>query len=238
MISKNELKYIQSFAHKKQWEKESVFIVEGPKMVAEAIAAHWPIQKLYALNSWLEQNNTSGIEIEEVDEIMLERLSHLQTPNQVLALVQKMPSSIHHYENQLTIVLDGLQDPGNVGTIIRTADWFGIKQIIATEDTVNGYHPKLIQSTMGSCFRIQMQNMDIDSILSTTKLPIYGALLEGVSVYDTNLQKKGFLIIGNESKGIRAPSKNFITHPISIPKLGAAESLNAAVAAGILMSRF
>ena len=238
MISKNELKYIQSFAHKKHWEKESVFIVEGPKLVAEAMAASWPIQKIYAIDTWLKDNNTHGIAIEEIDEIMLERLSHLPTPNQVIALVEKRPNSIHNFEHQLTVVLDGLQDPGNVGTIIRTADWFGIKQIIATEDTVNVYHPKLIQSTMGSCFRIQMQHMDIAKVLSSTKLPVYGALLEGVSMYDISLQKKGFLIIGNESRGIREASKKFITQPICIPKIGAAESLNAAVAAGILLSRF
>lgn len=239
MINKNELKYIQSFAHKKHWAQESVFIIEGPKMLQEAIQANWVIEKIYATKEWDANLGNSGGDIEEIDDIMLSRISHLQTPNQVVALVQKKQyTNPVHYEDNFTIILDGIQDPGNLGTIIRTADWFGIQQIVVTEDTAGLYNPKVIQSTMGSCFRVNVQVADIGSILKDSKLPVVGTLLNGSSVYEASMPPKGFLIIGNESKGIRPNLKEFITQPISIPSFGNAESLNAAVAAGIVLSHW
>ncbi len=239
MINKNELKYIQSFAHKKHWAQESVFIIEGPKMLQEAIQANWVIEKIYATKEWDANLGNSGGDIEEIDDIMLSRISHLQTPNQVVALVQKKQYTTPvHYEDNFTIVLDGIQDPGNLGTIIRTADWFGIQQILVTEDTAGLYNPKVIQSTMGSCFRVSVQVADVASILTKSKLPVVGTLLNGSSVYKEKISPNGFLIIGNESKGIRPNLKELITQPISIPSFGAAESLNAAVAAGIVMSHW
>ena len=239
MINKNELKYIQSFAHKKHWAQESVFIIEGPKMLDEAIKAGWAIEKIYATKQWEGKIGNSGGDIEEIDDIMLSRLSHLQTPNQVVALVKKKqlegPISYH---DQLTIVLDGIQDPGNLGTIIRTADWFGVKNILVTEDTASSYNPKVIQSTMGSCFRVQVQVEHIEPILTKAQLSVVGTMLTGDSIYTHNMPSSGFLVIGNESKGIRENIKSFITHPIAIPNFGGAESLNAAVATGIVLSHW
>ena len=239
MINKNELKYIQSFAHKKHWAQESVFIIEGPKMLEEAIKANCVIEKIYATPAWEGKLGNSSGDIEEVDDIMLSRLSHLQTPNQVIALVRKNETNAGiDYSKQLTIVLDGIQDPGNLGTIIRTADWFGLTHILVTEDTASVYNPKVIQSTMGSCFRVSVQEVQIEEIIVKEKLPVIGTLLSGISIYEQKMPSNGFLVIGNESKGIRNPLKTLITHPVSIPKFGGAESLNAAVATGIVLSHW
>jgi TrmH family RNA methyltransferase len=235
-MNNNELKYIQSFAHKKHWAQESVFIIEGPKMLAEAIKSNWVIQKIYATKEWKGEIGKSEGDIEIVDNIMLSRMSLLQTPNQVLALVQKKKNSLMEVENGLTIVLDGIQDPGNFGTIIRTAEWFGIHNIIVTEDTVSLYNPKVIQSTMGSCFRVNIHVMKFEEIIGDSKLPVIGTVLSGKSLYENKIPNTGYIIIGNESKGIREPLKSKITHPVSIPNFGEAESLNAAVATGIVLS--
>jgi TrmH family RNA methyltransferase len=169
---------------------------------------------------------------------MLARMSQLNTPNQVIALVKKQQTALMPFDKTFTLLLDGIQDPGNLGTIIRTADWFGIQQIIVTSDTASIYNPKVIQSTMGSCFRVMVNVADVETVLATNKLPVLGALLTGDTVYKTQLPAIGFLLIGNESKGIRENLKQFITNPIAIPKFGGAESLNAAVATGILLSHW
>jgi TrmH family RNA methyltransferase len=235
-MNNNELKYIQSFAHKKHWAQESVFIIEGPKMLLEAIKSNWVIEKIYATDEWEGDIGKSQGDIEIVDNIMLSRISLLQAPNQVVALVQKKKNSKIEVDNSLTIVLDGIQDPGNFGTIIRTAEWFGIHNIIVTEDTVGLYNPKVIQSTMGSCFRVNIYVMKTDEIISNANMPVIGTLLEGKSIYENKIPNTGYLIIGNESKGIREPLKSKITHPVSIPNFGEAESLNVAVATGIVLS--
>jgi TrmH family RNA methyltransferase len=238
-MNKNELKYIQSFAHKKHWTQESVFIIEGPKMLEEAIKAKCIIEKIYATKAWEGKLGQSSGDIEEIDDIMLSRISQLQTPNQVVALAQKfLGDTPFSYQNQLTVVLDGIQDPGNLGTIIRTADWFGIRQILVTSDTASIYNPKVIQSTMGSCFRVQVQEAAVEEIIQKEKLPVIGTLLTGTSIYNATIPAAGFLMIGNESKGIRAPLKSLITNPVSIPSFSEAESLNAAVAAGIVLSHW
>jgi TrmH family RNA methyltransferase len=236
-MDKNELKYIQSFAQKKHWAQESVYLIEGPKMLEEALKSNVPLKKIYATRDWLGANDIGGIEFEEVDDVMLSRLSQLQTANQVIALVYKKEVEKIDYSKQLTLVLDGIQDPGNLGTIIRTADWFGIHHILVSEDTASIYNPKVMQSTMGSCFRVQVQVADIEAILGQQKLPVIGTLLAGNSIYEQVIPLTGFLVIGNESKGIRAGIKSLITHPVSIPKFGDAESLNAAVATGIVLSK-
>jgi TrmH family RNA methyltransferase len=145
------------------------------------------------------------------------------------------------YTDKSTLLLDGIQDPGNLGTIIRTADWFGIDQIVVSEDTASWYNPKVIQSTMGSCFRVNILSMDLETLLasnakSKNKLPVYGALLNGKSMHEINWEPSNFILIGNESKGIRENLMPFISHPISIPRTGEAESLNAAVATGIILA--
>ena len=137
----------------------------------------------------------------------------------------------------LTIVLDGIQDPGNLGTIIRTADWFGITQIVASEDTVDVYNPKVIGATMGSFMRVSVTYKNLADWMPTVKLPVYGALLEGENVFTIKTPQKGLLVIGSEGKGIRENILDFITHPVTIPKTGEAESLNAGIAAGIIVAQ-
>jgi TrmH family RNA methyltransferase len=166
-------------------------------------------------------------------------MSQLQTPNAVVALVKKKSfESPLNYKGKLTLVLDGIQDPGNLGTIIRTADWFGCTQIICSADTADFYNPKVIQSTMGSFLRVRVEKLSIETEIADQNIPVYGALLNGESIYTTSMEAEGFLVIGNESKGIREGIKKMITKAISIPQIGQAESLNAAVATGIILSHW
>ena len=239
MINNSELKYIQSFAHKKHWAEESAFIVEGPKMVQELLRSGWTIKKIYATSDWMQGQGVLPVPVIEVDQIMLGRMSQMQTPHQVIALAEKesflkpIP-----YDETFSLLLDGIQDPGNLGTIIRTADWFGIQQILVSDDTAGFYHPKVLQSTMGSCFRVRVESVDLEQVLAATSLKVYGAVLNGSSMYETKMESAGFLIIGNESKGIGNHLTKYITDPIKIPKFGNAESLNAAVATGIILSHW
>jgi len=200
------------------------------------IATGYPLKAVYALDSW-ESPDTS-IEVTRVEPFELEKMSLLQTPNQVLA-VAMMPQKPKEIDiaGQLTIVLDGIQDPGNLGTIIRTADWFGIKQIVASEDTADVYNPKVIGATMGSFMRVQVHYTNLAAWMPTVKIPVYGALLEGENVFTTKAPKQGLLVIGSEGKGIRENIIDFITHPVTIPKSGGAESLNAGIAAGIIVAQ-
>ena len=239
MINNSELKYIQSFAHKKHWAEESAFIVEGPKMVQELLRSDWTINKIYATADWISGQGVLPVPVLEIDEIMLKRMSQMQSPHQVIAIAEKQSFlKALPYTQTLTVLLDGIQDPGNLGTIIRTADWFGIQQILVSEDTAGFYNPKVIQSTMGSCFRVRVESTNLEAVLASNPLKVYGAVLNGQSMYETKIQSSGFLIIGNESKGIGSSLSKYITDPIKIPKFGNAESLNAAVAAGIIFSHW
>lgn len=236
MVTKSELKYIQSLSDKKVRLETGCFIAEGVKLVGEMIAAGYPLKAVYALDSW-ESPDTS-IEVTRIEAFELEKMSMLQTPNQVLA-VAMMPQKEQSLDltGQLTLVLDGIQDPGNMGTIIRTADWFGIKQIVASEDTADVYNPKVIGATMGSFMRVSVTYKNLADWMPTVKLPVYGALLAGENIFTTKVIKQGLLVIGSEGKGIRENMIDFITHPVTIPKTGGAESLNAGVAAGIIIAQ-
>jgi TrmH family RNA methyltransferase len=236
MVTKSELKYIQSLSDKKVRLETGCFIAEGVKMVGEMIAAGYPLKAVYALDSW-ESPDTS-LEVTRIEAFELEKMSMLQTPNQVLA-VAMMPQKkeVLNLEGPLTIVLDGIQDPGNMGTIIRTADWFGITQIVASEDTVDVYNPKVIGATMGSFMRVSVTYKNLAEWIPAIKLPVYGALLEGENVFTIKTPQKGLLVIGSEGKGIRENILEFITHPVTIPKIGNAESLNAGIAAGIIVAQ-
>ncbi len=236
MLSKNELKYIQSLCQKKQRAQEGLFLAEGPKLARELLNSDYQVEKLYATEEWLADNKVD-VDATVVTEIELGKMSTLQTPNEVLLMCrQKTDLGEPAFKNKVSIVLDGLQDPGNLGTIIRIADWFGISQIIASEDTVEFYNPKVIQSTMGSFIRVKCWYRNLTEILSSINMPIYGALLKGQSINQISPLKEGILIIGNESKGIRETTLPFITKAVTIPRIGQAESLNAAVATGILLS--
>lgn len=236
-LSKNEVKFIQSLCHKKHRLAEGLFIAEGVKLVEEIIKSKFIVKKIYATDKWAAPKQTNGHVISIISEEDLERISLLQTPNQVLALVEiPAVSPKVQLENRLSIILDGIQDPGNFGTIIRLADWFGIEQIICSHDTVELYNPKTIQSTMGSVVRVNIVYQDLKEVLQTTKVPVYGALLEGQSIYKVAKPTEGLLLIGSEGKGIGEELLPYITNPITIPRIGGAESLNAGVATGILLS--
>jgi len=236
MVTKSELKYIQSLSDKKVRLETGCFIAEGVKLVGEMIAAGYPLKAVYALDSWESPDAT--LEVIRIEAFELEKMSMLQTPNQVLA-VAMMPQKKETLDlaGPLTIVLDGIQDPGNMGTIIRTADWFGITQIVASEDTVDVYNPKVIGATMGSFMRVSVTYKNLADWMPTIKLPVYGALLEGENVFTIKTPQKGLLVIGSEGKGIRENILDFITHPVTIPKTGDAESLNAGIAAGIIVAQ-
>jgi len=236
MLSRNEVKYIQSLYHKKNRDAEGLFIAEGVKITDELIKANFNIKKIYALGDWIDAHPEIK-NVTEVSEAELKKVSNFETPNKVFAVVtQKRSAQVPDLRNKITLVLDGIQDPGNLGTIIRTADWFGIENIIASNDTADVYNPKVVQSTMGSIVRINIFYADLKVFLSANKIIVYGAVLNGDNITAIQKVKECFLLIGNEGKGIRKDIEPFIQKRISIPGSGNAESLNAAVATGIILA--
>lgn len=241
MLGKSQAKYIQSLGQKKVRDEEGVFVAEGPKIIAELLAsADANIFQLYALRDWITGNrdDCNGIEIIEIDENDLTKISQMATPNKVLAIVKKQEVTDHFsVKGTVSIVLDTIQDPGNLGTIIRIADWFDIRQIICSKDCADMYNPKVVQSTMGSIIRVKMMYTDIASWLEEQKdVFIYAAALEGQNVTAMKKINEGLIVIGNESKGISPEIFELVDVKITIPQKGRAESLNAAVATGIILS--
>jgi len=241
MIAKNQLKYIQSLGQKKFRDEEGMFIAEGPKIIEELIASSPNlIHQVYALPEWIEshRNLSQNINVIEIDEKDLERISQLNTPNKVLAVVKKfeIPATMQA-KGTVSLVLDTIQDPGNLGTIIRIADWFGVEQIACSTDCADIYNPKVVQSTMGSIARVKLLYTDLVKWLGSQKdIRIYAAALEGRDVTDMDKINEGLIIIGNESKGISPALLDLANEKIHIPQKGKAESLNAAVATGIILS--
>jgi TrmH family RNA methyltransferase len=236
MLSKNELKYIQSLYQKKQRDADRVFIAEGPKLADELINSTFKIRQVYALENWLRKNDYNNLPVKEISAGELDRISNLQTPNEVVVVAEQ--SEIIDdplLDSTLSLVLDGIQDPGNMGTIIRIADWFGIQQIICSNDCVEAYNPKVVQSTMGSIARVKCWYKDLETFYVPASIPVYGAVLYGMNVYRLGKVSEGLLVIGNESKGIRAKMQSIISKPVTIPRRGGAESLNAAVATAIIL---
>jgi TrmH family RNA methyltransferase len=238
MLSKNEAKYIQSLYKKKYRDEEGLFIAEGPKLAEELLTSALEIRQIYATSKWIAGHAITNLPVTEITESELQLISNLKSPNEVLVIAQqKRVDDEPVLPGKLTIVLDGIQDPGNMGTIIRIADWFGLTQIVCSNDSVEVYNPKVIQSAMGSMCRVTCWYKDLSN-WQTEPLPVYGALLNGKNLYRLEKVSEGLLVIGNESKGIREPFLSRITHPVTIPKTGGAESLNAAVATGIIIGHF
>lgn len=238
MLSKKEIKDIQSLSHKKFRDELKLFVAEGPKIVSELIELiPQQIEKIYALKEWtdLNQHLVKDIDIVEVNSFELEKISQLQTPNQVVAVIKKL-SSKKPNASSFTLYLDTIQDPGNFGTIVRTADWFGVKDIVCTPGCADVYNPKVVQSTMASIARVNVYYDENEEWLKGQTLPVLAATLHGSSLYDRSKMKEGVLIVGNESKGVRKEILQHATEQITIPKKGEAESLNAAVATGIILS--
>ncbi len=241
MLNKSEVKYIQSLSQKKFRDEEGVYLAEGPKIVGEALVAqHLEVKQLYALNDWwlLNKELCKNVDCEIVADFELEKISQLKTPNQVIAIVA-VPG-VEHFKferDQPGLILDGIQDPGNLGTIIRIADWFGITQVICSSDCADAYGPKVVQATMGSIFRVKLLYTDLESWMDEHKgLAFYGAALNGDPLKKIPAISNGLVLIGNESKGIRPEVMSRVTKKITIEKWGKAESLNAAVATGIILS--
>ena len=238
MLSKKEIKDIQSLSHKKFRDELNWFVAEGPKVVGELIElVPQQIEKVFAVKEWMEANQSliQKVNVVEVNKVELERLSHLQTPNQVLALIKKLPSK-KPGATSLTLYLDTIQDPGNFGTIVRIADWFAVKNIVCSSGCADLYNLKVVQSTMASIARVNVYYDEGNDWLKEQNVPVFAATLNGTSLYEHSKIDKGILIIGNESKGISEGILQFSTEQITIPGKGEAESLNAAVATGIILS--
>jgi TrmH family RNA methyltransferase len=236
-LSKNKIKEIRSLQQKKFRDELGLFVIEGIKMVEEAVL-HFPelIDCFIHTSDYSPTFTNSSFTTFKVDAKTLGQCSSFKTPNHALIVVKKQtPNSP---TNDFSLAIDGVQDPGNFGTILRLADWFGIDQIICSKETVDVYNPKVVQASMGAILRIKVHYLSLQEFFQRTKPTIYGALLEGKNVYTENLDRKGILLMGNEGNGISQELIPYITNPISIPRFGQAESLNVSVATGILLSEF
>jgi TrmH family RNA methyltransferase len=243
MLSKTIVKYIQSLAHKKLRDEHGVFIAEGPKVVAELLHSNkFPCKIICGLQSWMDDNavllrNISAEDKIEINESELERISLLQTPNKVMAVFYKKENELTDLKNNFSLMLDEIQDPGNMGTIIRTADWFGIKNIICSNECADCYNPKVVQASMGSLSRVNIIYTQLEEFIHENKgISIYAATLTGKHLSSFNKLKEGIILIGNESKGVKENLLRLAVEQITIPKYGEAESLNAGVSAGIILS--
>ncbi|WP_230144892.1 MULTISPECIES: RNA methyltransferase [unclassified Pedobacter] len=238
MLSKSQISFIKSLHQKKYRKEHGLFIVEGIKSIKEFFQSSYQIHTIF-YNS--EQYNLlpklpANINLFEVKNAELDKISTLQTPQGFLALIhipKNRELALTALKNQFTLVLDGVQDPGNMGTIIRTADWFGFKNIICSVDCVEVFNPKTVQATMGSLARVNIYEADLPALLEKNTIPVFGALLDGESIYKTQWGAEGLVILGNEGKGISAEVIKKINKPVTIPRIGEAESLNVAVSAAI-----
>jgi len=254
MLSQSKLKNIRSLHISKYRAQENKFLVEGDKLVKECLSGafsnRFALKEIYALQDWIDDNLLIINKFKDicfhVDHKQLHQISLQKNPNQVVALMSFDPDlDIHSPEtDKLYLALDRIQDPGNLGTIFRLAEWFGVDCIFLSEGTVDPLNPKLIQSGMGSVLRVPYEKIDLNNWLSvhSKKIPVYGAFLDGESVYKKELSKGGIIVIGNESQGINDSLRKYINHPLLIPKFSNEqaypESLNAATATGIILSEF
>ena len=243
MISKNQIKFLKSL-HKSKYRKlENKFLVEGVKVVDEFIDSSFNISAIYATEQWVAANSNVHKNIHQVSNKELQSISLLKTPNQVVAVVESLAESdIAFQNNDLILALDTIQDPGNLGTIIRIADWFGINKILCSRDTADAFNPKVIQATMGAITRVKIQYVDLDIWLKELPLQvnIYGTMLNGDNMYQTELSKSGIIVVGNEGNGISEKVQSLLTHRIKIPAYGNSqmESLNVAIATSLVCAEF
>ena len=253
MLSKNQIKRIQSLRLKKFREIQNQFLIEGSKLVVDVLESRYRVSDIFATGEWIRKQIPAGISAEipltEVTENEMARITALSSPSPVLAIVTiPVSSPVPAPTNEaLTLVLDDIRDPGNLGTIIRIADWFGISHIVCSENSVELYNPKVIQSTMGSFARVNVQNVKLPEFFSgiDPSVRVYGTFPEGNSIYSAELLTGGIIVIGSESTGISEKTASFVTDKISIPSYDEgkgrkehAESLNASVATAIVCSEF
>ena len=259
-MTKNDIKFIQSLKQTKFRKENKMFVVEGNKLVSELLASGFKVENILVTETWLEKFPEMAASLksyEIVNAKQMEQMSSMVTPPGIIATAHTPSYNINpeDAENEFILALDGINDPGNLGTMIRTADWFGINKIVCSHDCADAWQAKTIQSTMGSIFRIQIMETDLREFLLKTQsltdtnsatlrlcdytTPIYGALMEGENIFTKKIEKKnGVIIIGSESHGIREDVLPLVTSPIHIPrgKGSQTESLNASVAAAIIIS--
>jgi TrmH family RNA methyltransferase len=246
MLSKNQAKFIASLKLKKNREDHGLFVAEGVKIVNDILHSGIKVKQIFSSRNFQLSIFNYQIEVVRIKESELKKISALSTPNEVLAIceIPEYKLEFPALQKKLTLVLDTIQDPGNLGTIIRVADWFGIENIICSPDTVEVYNPKVIQATMGSISRVKVHYRELPGFFKEAKIKmkspgIFGAVLQGENIYKQELSKEGFIIMGNESKGISEELLSLVTHRISIPNYGGgAESLNAAIATAVICAAF
>lgn len=245
MISKNKIKYIRSLELKKNRNKEGKFVAEGFKVVDDLLALQ-PADLIVATQEWLHGKHLAAqTEVIEVTEEELKKVSFLQHPQQVLAVFRQDTSGDYSINtNELSLALDGVQDPGNLGTIIRIADWFGITHIYCSQDTADVYNPKVVQATMGSIARVKVEYGNLLGLVESlpADVPVYGTLLDGDNIYQQQLENRGLIVMGNEGKGISPALAKKVNRRLLIPNFpegrATADSLNVAIATAITCSEF
>lgn len=244
MLSKTHTKYIQSLQHKKLRDETGLFIAEGPKVVMDLLSSRkFVCKELLALKRWMEEHHKmlsllKDTTVTEVEDFELQKISSLSTAHDVVAVFEKRkPITQIETASKITLVLDTIQDPGNLGTIIRIGDWFGIENIVCSVGCADIYNAKVVQSTMGSLGRVNVIYTNlVEWLKENKKVKIYSASLEGKDVKSFAKLKEGILIIGNEANGVSEEVMEMVNEKINIPRIGEAESLNAAVATGIILS--
>lgn len=234
MLTNNDTKLINSLVKKKFRQKYNKFVVEGVKNIKEVLNSSIYVEKIYSIDDTFDDYPSKNVLITERE---LKKISQLVTPNTALAVCE-IPQEKNIQKNGFIIALDDIRDPGNLGTIIRMADWFGIQQIVCSKETVDLYNPKVIQSTMGSFIRVQINYTDLEEFFETYSHPILGTFMDGENLYKTKLPEKAVLLMGNEANGISEKLESFVTQRLSIPRMGKlqqTESLNVAMATSIIL---
>jgi TrmH family RNA methyltransferase len=235
-LSKNHIKLITSLSQKKYRQKHKLFVVEGVKVVQEFLNSSYELDIVFSSDTDFSSTN----KFIEVTDQELKKISSLKNPNKVLAIF-KIPNQINPIMGGLILALDSINDPGNLGTIIRLCDWFGIEQLVCSNETVDCFNSKVVQASMGSLTRVAVSYLDLKKYLQNASLPIFVADMDGLNVYKTKLPDSAVLVLGNEANGISDEIKQLVTTKITIPRYGAfqqTESLNVATASAILLSEF
>ena len=238
MVSKNQIKLITSLQQKKYRKQEQLFFAEGVKVVQELLHSNFELQDLFTTKQ--DFLTVPKNKVHAISEVELKKISALTTPNTCLA-VFKIPKAKEMVEKGLIVALDDVRDPGNLGTIIRLCDWFGIETLFCSEESVDIYNPKVVQATMGSISRVNVVYGNLETFLSQTKLPIFGTFMDGKNIYQEELPKEGIIIMGNEANGISTSVEKLVSDRIAIPRFGnlqVTESLNVATATAIILSEF
>ena len=238
MVSKNQIKLISSLHQKKYRIAHQLFIAEGVKGINELLQSNFELEHLYVtIDEFKSVSITQKTVISDAD---LKKISALTTPNTCLA-VFKIPKEKPVLNKGLIVALDTIRDPGNMGTILRLCDWFGINQVVCSKETVDLYNPKVVQATMGSIARVNVNYLNLKDFLETTPLPIYGTFMDGEDIYNSEITNEGIIILGNEANGISKEIEELVTKRITIPRFGnlqQTESLNVATATAIVLSEF